>query len=179
MAAVEPLQPMKMVEALKRLNLVLKRMEAQCGRVTDSASRMSVEVPPLGSDDAHIDKLKSLVQSNLDLAEEYLALKRAIDKTNLSTLVTIDDQTYTITDLLNWKRKVGAFVLKTFKSLDDKPTHLKIQQWARVSGDPVPTVVRYFDETAKFQELDKWQSFLDQINGKLEVVNAVTDLIPE
>jgi len=175
------LEPMKVVVALKELNLILKKMTTTDVRITEISAHLSNEVPRLGSEQAHMDKMKELTQSNLDLAERYLALKRALDKTNLATSVTITGKTYTVTDLLNLRRKLGTPIIATFQSMNDEDARRRVGHAtsSRVQGDAPITVVRYYDDDKRYEAIAEWQEFLGHIDGKLEVVNAVTDLIIE
>jgi hypothetical protein len=45
------------------------------------------------------------------------------------------------------------------------------------AGERSPQVVLFYDEKDKIAGLDKWQDLYNNIDSRLEVINATTDLV--
>lgn len=172
-------KPRKLIEAMKELNLLLKRMETNTHRINQYASLVSTERPVFGTEAEQSQEVSRLIQANMDLADNYLNIKRSIDLTNLQTRVAFDGREYTISDLLVLKRKLQTMILGTYQALNDNVAVARAHQLVRVSGDPAVQVVRCYDESRKHKELERWQTMFHEVDSRLEVVNATTDLITE
>lgn len=165
---------MKIIEGLKKLKIILKKMDHNNRQITEYASKLSTEKPIFGSEQEQIKEVQSLVQSNMDLATEYLKIKKNIDYTNLTKTITICGQTKTVADFLILKRTIGRPIINTYKSLNDSSAATK--QRLATTGDNKPIVERMFSEKEKNDALRANQDILDEIDGKLEIFNATEDL---
>ena len=171
---------MTIVEGMKRLRLITKQIESQMEDIKKYASKSSfVESYPLGSKEDHENQIKSLIKSNEDLIVEYVRIKSAIEYTNLITKVDLRGKTYTISDLLTYRRKVGILLLRTHQSLDDSEAERTNRAYLNnsASKDTKVATERFFDEKMKLSKLREIQDFLGSIDGRLEVVNATTELM--
>ena len=169
---------MKIVEALKNLKTIEKRVEKNCQRINQYAAWVSVETPAFETEERQKQEVQSLVQANLDLETEYLRLKTAIESTNLAVSVTINGKTYSISNLVTIKRKVKEFRTRTYQALQANSAVTRMQQiYAKGfdAGNP-PKVVAAFKEEEKNAKVREWEDFVSAIDGKLEVVNAETEL---
>lgn len=183
---------MKLIEALKNLKTVEKRIEKNAQMIGQYAAWVSTETPPFETEDKQREEVKSLIQANLDLEREYLRLKIAIDYTNLNTKVTIGERTHCITELLILNGKATAdsygkrqkipgaakFRFSTYNALNAAPAAQRMQQiYTRgIDGTNPPKVICAFSEAEKNKALTEWDSFIQAIDAKLEVVNAETEL---
>jgi len=169
---------MKLVEAMKKLRIIEKRMNENTKSITQYASMLSNEKSYFVTDQDQKNKVKELIQSNTDLMKEYLWLKRCIEKTNLETEMEMDGIKYTLSELLIIKRKMGATMLHTFDSLNDQSAKERMIQFRGVASDgKTPTIVRYYLENDKIEGKRVYQNLLDNIESRLEVQNATTELI--
>jgi len=171
--------PVKLIEGMKHLRVLEKRMGQQNQRINEYAALVSTEKPHFNNETAQKKEVQQLIQSNMDLVEEYLRTKRAVERTNLATVVAMGKKKYTISDLLVLKRNLEPLVTKTFEALNDRMAQVKMTQMQRVSGDQVITINRMYDEAEKWKQLRYWQELFHEIDSRLEVVNATTDLITE
>lgn len=99
MAEQEEKKQMMIIEGMKRLRVIKKRMASNIDSVNKYAAIISSERPMFGSEDEQKKEVKEIIQSNLDLLREYLKLKKRIERTNLQTVVEIGGVEYTISDL--------------------------------------------------------------------------------
>jgi hypothetical protein len=169
---------MKIIEALKNLKTIQKRIEKNCEQIKQYCAYVSVEAPVYETPEKQQAEVGSLIQANLDLEKEYLRLKKAIENTNLNVVVTIAGKSYTITELISLKRVAGKFRTNTYQSLNPQIAMTKLNEIYRkgVDANNPAKVISLYAEADKNKALREWDDFLSQIDGKLEVVNAETEL---
>jgi len=80
---------MKIIEALKELKLIIKKIEKNADNITQYSSLVSTERPVFGSETDQKNEVSSLIQANKDLMVRYIDLKIRIDRTNMETKVTM------------------------------------------------------------------------------------------
>lgn len=167
---------MKIIEDLKRLKVVEKRMASNALDITKYASILSNERPLFESEDEQRRQVAQLIQANKDLLQESLKIKRRIEITNLFTQVEMGGVMYSISDLLAIKRSLAKRMLDTYDALNTKGTDSRIRNLPQ-SGDVKVQVIRLFDEKAKNDGRRSWQDLVDNIDSRLEVINATADII--
>ena len=167
---------MKLIEGMKKLRLLEKKIQQAHQRIGTYASAVSTEKLPYETEEGQRDKVSSLVQSSRDMVYEYLNLKSAIDGTNLETVVTIEGMTLPIHQWIWIRRKMGQEVLNTLSAMNENSGRTRLRE-ATTMENSRPQVLRFYDEEAKLVEIDKWQNIINSIDPRLEVVNAVTDII--
>jgi len=165
---------MKLIEAMKKLNVIEKKMASQTIKITEYASKPSNEKPIFESEDKQKKEVKSLIQSNEDLLVEYLTLKRQIEFTNLMTIVEINGVKYSISEMLVLKRKGAQLMKKTYEALNVSQSEYKVRNYTNTTKDI--SIDRFYSEEEKNNNLSKWQEIYDNIESRLEVINATTDL---
>ena len=167
---------MKIIEGMKRLRVIEKRMESQRNAVTEYASKLSTEMPRFQTKDDQAKEVASLIQSNNDLCAEYLRIKRSIEYTNLKVTVELQGKAYSISDLLVIKRKLADRMVATYRALNDTVARDRLRNAPKFDGE-TPKVEILYDERTKLDNIRKWQDLADTIDSRLEVINATTDLI--
>ncbi len=168
---------MKIIEGMKELKLLRKKMNKNRELIQKYASQVSTEKTYFESKQAQTKEVKSLLQSNADMCATYMALKVKIEKTNLATEINFKNKTHTISELLMYKRVLGTEIIQTYKSLNSQAgDHSLRSRFAGVSGKDAQ-IERFYSESEKNEQLEYWSDFIDSIDGRLEVVNATTDLI--
>lgn len=168
---------MKIIEGLKQLKVIEKRMEKNRLQITQYASMVNTERPYFDTEEKQKKEVQSFIQSNIDLLHEYLKLKSRIEKTNLGVNVEMGGVQYSISDLLIIKRKLAKMMASTYEALNTTAAQSRMRNLSVGSGDRAPVVVRLYDEKAKNTELDKWQDLYSNVDSRLEVINATTDLL--
>ena len=167
---------MKIIEGMKRLRVIEKRMESQRNAVTEYASKLSTEMPRFQTKEDQAKEVASLIQSNNDLCAEYLRIKRSIEYTNLKVTVELQGKAYSISDLLVVKRKLADRMVATYRALNDTVARDRLRNAPKFDGE-TPKVEVLYDERTKLDNIRKWQDLADIIDSRLEVINATTDLI--
>lgn len=171
---------MKIIEALKKLKLIEKKMASNIENIAMYSSTVSTERPFFGTEDAQRKEVDKLIQSNTDLVKEYLRTKEMVEYTNLKIKVPFrGNQEYSLSELLALKRKVGDALINTYQALS---TRYADQRMARapkdLEGKPAQ-VARLYDEGRKNEALLDLMTFMSDIESRLEVINATTDLIED
>lgn len=169
---------MTITEGLKKLRLIEKRILKNCTEIEKYSSLLSVEKPIFDTEAKQREEVASLIQANQDLEMEYCQLKARIDYTNLVTKVQIDDDTRTIHNWLIVLRKTGSLLIKTFNSLSTQEARRNQTRYSN-SADKTPNVIRLYDENTKRKGQRKWEDLTSgkTIEGRLEVINATTELL--
>ena len=167
---------MKIIEGMKRLRVIEKRMESQQRAITEYSSKLSTEMPRAQTKEDQAKEVASLIQSNNDLCAEYLKTKRSIEYTNLKVTVELQGKSYCISDLLVIKRKLSKMMVATYRSLNDCMAQSRLRSAPKFDGE-TPKVEVLYDEREKLENIRKWQDLEDAIDSRLEVVNATTDLV--
>lgn len=170
---------MKLIEALKRLRTIEKQIgKRNCEDITKYASMSSNEKPYFETADKQRAEVKAMVQSSMDLINEYMKLKRNIDYTNLITKITLQGKEYTLVDALIIKRKMYALALKVYQSLNDASGQQRLGTMRMASSEgKTITIERYYKEEDRNNGLKYWHSLLEEFDSKLEVINATTELL--
>lgn len=167
---------MKIIEAMKELKLIDKKMKKNIELINEYAALPDNERLPFETRAKQIAQVKSLIQANIDLMKNYLHIKQSIENTNLVSKVAIYGKEYTISELLIIKRNLASVMIATYNALNDSQARRKIQQMS-VRGEKPPIVDRFYDETDKNAGLNQWEDLYHTIDARLEVTNASTDLI--
>ena len=170
---------MMIIEGLKKLRVLEKKMDKNSEEITQYSSMLSSERPIFGTESEQRKEVQQRIQSNQDLMAEYLKLKRRIEFTNLKTFVSYDGVTYSISDMLVIKRTLAKKMIDTFNALNDSAARSRQNRISQQpDGRPV-LVERLYDERAKNSGLEKWHDLYDNVESRLEVINATTELVEE
>lgn len=164
---------MKIIEAMKKIKTIDKKILKNNVLITKYASMLDNQKPYFTTEEEQKKELLSLIQANRDLMKEALHLKKCIDKTNMITMIKIDKEEYSLVDLLNIRRKYAKYMMDTYNSLNENNANSSL----RINNVPTVKISRLYDENMKNKGINYWQELYDNIDSRLEVVNATTDLI--
>jgi hypothetical protein len=168
---------MKIVEAMKELKLIEKKIQRNTDSIQKYSSQLSNERPYFNTPELQAKEVRSLLQANKDFTDNYLELKGKVEKTNLSVTVEMDGRKYTLSELLTLKRKLAQLMVASYDAMNDKSARESQIRVVRSSPDNTVKVERFYDEKEKNDGLRKWQDFYDNIDSRLEVINATTDIV--
>lgn len=160
-------------EALKTLKVIKKRMQSNTTHITKYSSQPENEKPLLGNETEQKKEINSLIQANTDLAKEYQRLHKAITLTNMVVKVNISGQTYSIHDLLVFKRDMFSLLQATYNAMNDNT----FQQAIRGLQDKSIHIQRFYDEKKKREELRVIEDMFNEIDSRLETINATTPIV--
>lgn len=171
---------MKIIEGLKELKLVDKRLQNNCAAIERYAS--SLEGEPAFETPAEQEKeLNALIQANVDLVTRRSDLRLAIYKTNQEVKVGTPLGEMTIAEAIIMRDAGIHYLANTYKALRDSTGSSQMQALRHTaqSIDPTnpPKVKRYYKETVKNDKLNLFTDFSERIDGVLEVVNAQEELL--
>lgn len=169
---------MKLIQAMKKLKDIQRKATDLRRKVKDHCADLDFETA-LYPDQAAV--ISGWLQAHKDLQSEYLRLKVAIQKTNLATQVTIDlgngvVVTRSISEWIIRRKECSQTELAAWAALTDRG--LKegtVQQSTGVAREV--RIRRYYNPSQRDSMMSMFQSEPTTIDGNLEVVNAVTDLI--
>jgi len=168
---------MKIIEALKQVKDLQRKVEDLRRKVAQHSAHMDYETPVYKNQKEQVSKW---IQSHFDILKEILRLRFAIQKTNISTSVSITLNNVavkkTIAEWIHRRRDLANLESTMWKQLTDRG--LKEGSGTNSMGNKIEVkLVRCYDP----QQRDEMISFLDSepslIDGKLEIVNATTELI--
>ena len=168
---------MKLIEALKKIKELQRKAEDLRDLVKNNCARSSLETdkyPEQGK------KVQSWIQAHSDILKEILRLRVAIQLTNLNTVVSIEldnkTVTKTIAEWIHRRRDLANTERSMWGSLSDRGISEGIVKGP--TGDPVEIkITRFYDLAERDHKLEYYQSEPLIIDSKLEVTNAITDLI--
>lgn len=181
-------EKLTLTEAMKELRIIEKKLK-DTDEIERYASILDNEKPAFESEDEQRREIKKIIQSKNDLVKRYLLLKKRIEYTNIMTEVGYNEKNslidrflkpeiykiYTISDLLSIKRKLAALMIKIYESLNTTAAE------NRKRSIDSNMVIRLYNEKEKMFGIRKWRTLSDEIEMRLETINATTKLleIPE
>ena len=137
---------------------------------------ISTQVPTFTTVEEQRAKVHAFIQENIDHAYRKIDLKERINYTNLMTYVTLMGHRWSLQNLLDLQRGTLASIRDTYASLSDRTAQSGLRTAPTVDGRS-PQVVRLYDENYKLTKLDEWDNIKNEIDSRLEVINAMTDLL--
>jgi hypothetical protein len=171
---------MKIIEAMKKIKANRKKIADQQALIQKNCAFLSNETNAYGDLSAVKGKVDEWIQSCHDLSLECEKLLVDIARTNLATNVTIHiggkDITKPIAAWIYRRREFAAIDTRTYQVLTDRG--LKEGQIKNSSGDTFDVKInRAFDSSLRDKKLAEFSEEPYLIDSRLEVINAVTDLI--
>jgi hypothetical protein len=168
---------MKIIQAMKQIQDLQRKAEDLRGKVAIHCADLTHETP------VYPDQRKQVaewVQAHSDILKEILRLKVAIQRTSLETPVSIELGGRTVTkSIAEWvyrRRELAKEEGDMWSRLGDKNLKEGLLQGSTGQMTEVK-IRRYFDPAERDRNLEMYRSEPMVIDGTLEVVNAVTDLI--
>jgi hypothetical protein len=170
----------KIIEAMKRIKSNKEKIEDLQAKIGQHCANLNFESLAYGTAAETNAKVTEWLQSCTDLSHENVRLLTAIQRTNLSTTVTITLGERAVTKNIAewvWRRREYANVdLTTYSRLTDR--NLKEGTGQNSSGTPIEVkIVRHYDPERRDRLLSIYKSEPHEIDAALEVVNAVTELL--
>jgi|DEB0MinimDraft_10_1074344.scaffolds.fasta_scaffold28526_2 Rad3-related DNA helicase len=168
---------MKIIEALKELPLIKKKIDSNNALLSKYSSYMKGGDLYLETEEAHKKEVEQLTQSNKDLFGRYISLSCAIHKTNAQTKVKILDEERTIEEWIIIRDGAHGLKSSAIQALNDHTASLQSQKISRENWEDGVKLVRFYDVKKRDTELSQWTETVERIDAKLEVVNAETDIV--
>lgn len=168
---------MKIIEALKQTKDLQRKAADLVGKIGQHSAYMNFETPVYPDQKLQVSQW---VQAHSDIIKEILRLRVALQKTNILTKATIELEgkqvEKTIAEWIHRRRDLAGLESAAWKKLTDK--NLKEGTAQNTMGQQVPVqIVRCYDPAERDRRLAELDSEPSIIDGKLEIVNAITDLL--
>jgi len=168
---------MKIIEGLKKVQDLQRKAEDIRTLVGANCAVSNLETPKY---DDQKTQVSEWIQAHTDVLKEILRLRIAIQKTNLETLVTIDlggvHVEKSIAAWIHRRRDLANEDLNMWKKLTDRGIQEGVGKGP--TGDPMEIkILRFYDPVERDNHKELYASEPSTIDGRLEVVNATTDLI--
>lgn len=173
---------MKIIEAMKQIKDLQQKAEDLRDKAAKFSADVDIEAPTYGTEQDQRAQIRTWVQAHGDILKEILRLRVSIQRTNILTPVEIELEGKRVTksiaewihrrrDLANLDREIFAKVLAKANSMQNGRMQTSTGELKDIH------VRRYFDQAEYDQRMEALRSEPLKIDGTLEVVNAVTDLI--
>lgn len=178
---------MTITEALAEIKTIGKRLEKKKQAVLSNIGRDSRLKDPLDDSVAFVKQERQAIE---DLEKRIVAIRSAIQRSNLATNCTVGDNTFTVQEWLNFRREVAsnrqmflAEINQAVKNIRDKVS----REGGRVSfaaaaavatsgdGDKKPIeILLHLDEKELLSQQEGLEKTLGDLDGKLSLLNATT-----
>lgn len=168
---------MKIIEALKQIKDLYRKADDIRHKIAKHVVDFDFETPVYPNQREKINEWK---QSYLDILKEISRLQYAIQKTNIETQVEIEiGGKFIKKSIAEWilrRKKLVEMEINLYLTLNDG--QLKDSKTRQSNGEILDVKVRrYYDPEERDKKLNIIQNEPSLIDGKLEIINAVTNLI--
>jgi len=177
---------MTITEALAEIKTIGKRLEKKRSAIAANLARDSRLKDPF---EDSVKYVASERQAITDLESRIVAIRTAIQKSNLETKTTVNDKTMSVGEWLTFRREVApgrqAFLGQLnqgIKQMRDKVTRDGGRVTSGVASataiveanKPTIEIVLHLDEKALLEEQELLEKTLGDLDGKLSLLNATT-----
>lgn len=170
---------MKIIEALKELPLIQKKIDKKISEIQQYASAGSDHEESLafGSVKAQEKEVDSLLQSVNDLVNRQAEIRKNLAVTNASIRIEINGLTMSISEWIAYRETGIDNLLRANQALNTTAGQKQLQQGANNDIEKGVRLVRFYDEKEKNDAHEALVELRSKIDSTLEVVNATNDLV--
>ena len=167
----------KIIEGLKGIKELQRKADDLRTKISKHSAHLSHETPVYQNQKQQVSEW---LQAHSDILKEILKLRIQIQKTNLATSVTIlingNNVTKSIAEWVHRRKDLAQLEQLAWRGLTDRGLVEKKEKQS--TGEVVEVkIVRCYEPKERDNNLDVYSNEPSLIDGKLEVVNAVTDLL--
>lgn len=190
---------MTIARGLSRLKTIKAQLNDINNDILKYAAWNNRKKHPLGDNKANVEKthdqaqekINSLYQKYNDLIHEYRNIKISIDRTNMVTTIEVADTKMTVHEAILYKREIGdmlkslvSYYASSVKRAEDDVKEynykLNMDNFDESTKRQIIADVSYFINNKKIKEIDDFVNvFLNEIDGELNIINAITPIIWE
>ena len=171
---------MKIIEGLKKVKDLQRKGDDLKKLIAEHCAISSIQKTTYNDQET---KVRGWLQAHTDIVTEVLRLRIAIAKTNLATMVVVDlgngnAPMRSIAEWIHRRRDLAQQDFQAWNRLTDKGI---VEHQTKGPGDAIIQIdiERFFDPTVRDNMKELYTSEPSIIDGRLEVVNAITDLIED
>ncbi len=171
---------MKIIVAMKEIKELSRKADDIRDKVSKNCALLDYETPVYGQDQRKT--IDGWLQSYSDILKRIEFLRLAIQKTNLATEVEIEIGgnvvKKTIAAWIHRRKDLAKAEAALWRTLNDRGLkESKIKSSVPGQPDTEVKIVRYFDPVRRDDMVNIFAGEPTMIDSRLEVVNAVTDLV--
>jgi len=180
MRAFKEVAKMKIIEAMKEIKELQRKSDDLCKKIAGNCALLDYESPLYGANQQKT--VDGWIQSIHDMAKRIEFLRVCIQRTNLATNVEVIlgevPVTKTIAAWIHRRKDLAKAEYNTWKCLNDRGLKESTVP-STVPGVPATQIkiVRFFDPVRRDAMLNLFAGEPTNIDSRLEVINAITDLI--
>ena len=176
-------------EALQEIKTITSRLDKKRTSVLQYLVRDARVRDPFESTGGSAKFVKEERQAIGDLEKRIVSIRTAIQRSNLTSPLTVADTTQTVSEWLTWRREVSknqqGFINLISSSIHKVRTQLQAKgakltaiasAEVNLSQDAPPDAVLSVDEQGLIAEIDSMENILGQLDGKLSLFNATTEI---
>lgn len=177
---------MKLIEAMKQVKDLLIKADDLRKKIANHSAILSLETPVYEN---QAEQIKKWLQAHEDIMQLIGSLQVLIAKTNLNTHVTINfgNDVQVTKSITEWivrrgkgtdKNGTAMMDMKAWAALTDR--NLREGSVPSSSGGEATkvTIRRFYSPEDRDKKVEMYRSEPHLIDSTLEVINAVTDLLP-
>lgn len=146
-------------------------------KVAATCANLDIETPVYADPKAEIS---GWIQAHSDVLKEILKLRVGIQKTNISTMVSIElggqQVTKSIAEWIHRRRDLANLEMAMWQKLGDRGLKEGFMQQSTGADARAVKIVRHFDPKERDAKLELYRSEPSRIDATLEVINAVTEV---
>ena len=185
---------MTITEGLAEIKTIGKRLEKKRAAILQYIARDSRLKDPLESEGGSVEYIKRERQSIVDLEDRIVAIRTAIQRSNLATMQTIEGDSKSVSEWLTYRREVADGRKKFLQTLAGgvQATRAQVQKEGGrvttvgagnasamvVQSDKEATfeVIVHLEEKSLMDEIERMETVLGVLDGKLSLLNATTQI---
>lgn len=169
---------MKIIEALKELPLIDKKIARNINQIqtySSEADNGHMDLP-FGNAEGQKSEVASLLQSTNDLVARSATIRRVLAVTNATIRVQIDGVSRTIAEWISYRTAGFAHQIRALQAQNDKIAQANLNK-VQFDVDAGVRIARFYDEKKRNDAISEVEALQGQIDARLEMVNATTDLV--
>lgn len=171
---------MKIIEGLKAIKELKRKADDLRSKIAKHSAYKSTESAVYGSKEDQRKQVKEWLQAHFDLMKEIERLTLAVHKTNLETEVEISIGGKIVKkSIAAWilrRKELANYELAAWRGLTDRQITEGYESTS--AGEKVEVkIIRCYDPKEKDVQVGIFSEEPMIINSRLEVVNAITDLV--
>lgn len=172
---------MTITEALAEIKTISKRITSKREFIRQYMVRAENVKDPLEKDGGSVQAIAKEMQAIRDLEIRLVSLRRAIQKANVDTTLSIEGMEQSIADWIVWRREVSPirekFLYDLRSTLTSVRDNLRRQGFTpNATTDKPSDIVVSINEIDLAAESEKMSNILGQLDGQLSLKNATVML---
>ena len=173
---------MKIIEGLKKLKDLARKANDIQDKIHKNCADLESDTPAYETAERQFVQVAEWIQAHHDIMKEIESLRLSIQTTNLATMVTIE-----VADGVRVTKSIAAWIHRrkdlanneksVWAGMTNRGLQPKAYKVDGAEGVTVANVRKYYNQKVRDAKVEEYTSEPSRIDGSLEVVNAVTDLI--